>query len=185
MKKAVLMAALVAILLPAIGVAQPGPKLGVGGFAGLSLPVVQDDQELGNEFGLRGRLGLANLIVVEPYVSFVSWGAPDNIDGVDFGIDGSKLTSFGIEASLGNTPGQMGVSPFFFAGLGSYKVKNDDTGYDQSKLGFSGGLGIGIGVSPKFALDFRGKVVVAPQEEGGSKKAVGITAGLNFNFGVQ
>jgi hypothetical protein len=77
----------------------------------------------------------------------------------------------------------MGVMPYFVAGIGSYKVKNDDTGYDQSKIGFSGGLGLGVGLSPRFGLDVRGKFIVAPQEEGGSKKAVGITAGVNFHFG--
>lgn len=183
MRRIIAMAGVLLLILPMISAAQTAPKLGVGGFAGFSIPLVQDDQESGTEFGLRVRYGLGQLFVLEPYVSFVKWGAPDQIDGIDFGIAGSKVTAFGLEASLGNLPGKMGVSPFFFAGVGSFKVKNDDTGYDQSKLGLSGGLGIGIGVSPKFGLDFRGKFMVAPQEEGGSKKAVGVTVGLNYNFG--
>ncbi|MEW5795098.1 MAG: outer membrane beta-barrel protein [Candidatus Zixiibacteriota bacterium] len=165
--------------------AQDGPKLGVGAFAGLSFPLVQDDQGQGIEYGFKGRLGLGSIIVVEPYVSFVKWGEPDPIEGVDLGIDGSKVTAFGIDASLGNSPGITGISPYFVIGFGSYKVKNDDTGYDQSKLGFSGGLGLGIGLSPSLALDFRGKLIVAPQEEGGSKKAVDVVGGLNFSFGGQ
>lgn len=171
------------LILPSISLAQTAPKLGAGVFAGMSIPVVQDDQESGSEFGLKVRYGLGQLFVLEPYVSFVKWGAPDEIDGIAWGIDGSKVTAFGLELSLGNKLGRAGASPFLFVGAGSYKVKNDDTGYDQSKLGMSGGLGLGIGVSPKFAIDFRGKVMVAPQEEGGSKKALGVTAGLNFNFG--
>jgi opacity protein-like surface antigen len=165
--------------------AQPGPKFGAGVFAGLSIPLLQDDQSQGFEYGFKGRFGVASLIVLEPYVSFVKWGEPDPVDDVVLGIDGSKVTSFGLEASLGNSPGQMGLVPYFVAGIGSYKVKNEDTGYESSKFGFSAGLGLGVGLSPKFSLDVRGKAIVAPQEEGGSKKAIGATAGINFSFGAQ
>lgn len=188
MRRLIVMA-VVLLMLPALAAAQTTSqtttKLGVGGFAGLSIPVVQDDQESGTEFGLRVRYGLGTMFVLEPYVSFVKWGGPDEIEGITWGIDGSKVTSFGVEATLGNSPGKIGLLPFLFAGAGSYKVKNDDTGYDQSKIGFSGGLGLGFGLSPQLALDFRGKLMVAPQKEGGSKKALGVTAGLNFNFGAK
>jgi hypothetical protein len=163
--------------------AQPGTKLGAGAFAGLSFPLLQDDQSQGMEYGFKGRYGLGSLIVLEPYVSFVKWGEPDPVDGTPLDIEGSKVTSFGLEASLGNLPGTTGIAPYFVAGVGSYKVKNDDTGYESSKFGWSAGLGLGIGLSPKFSLDVRGKAIVAPQKEGGSKKAIGATAGINFSFG--
>ena len=183
MKRVLMIGCVLVLSLATLTAAQPGPKLGVGAFAGLSIPLLQDDQSQGMEYGFRGRVGLGTLIVVEPYVSFVKWGEPDPADGVDLAIDGSKVTSFGVEASLGNLPGAMGFSPFFFAGVGSYKVENDDTGYEASKLGWSAGLGLGIGLTPKFSLDVRGRFAVAPQEEGGSKKAVGATAGINFSLG--
>ena len=183
MKRTILVGVLVALFALPSAMAQPGPKLGAGAFAGLSIPLIQDDQSQGMEYGFKARLGIGSLIVFEPYVSFVKWGEPDPVEGVDLGIDGSKVTSFGVEASLGNLPGIAGISPFVFGGLGSYKVKNEDTGYEASKLGFSAGLGLGIGLTPKFSLDVRGKAIVAPQEEGGSKKAINAIAGVNFSFG--
>lgn len=183
MKTVLVIGCFLILSVVSLAVAQDGPKLGVGAFAGLSIPVLQDDQSQGMEYGFKGRYGLGSLIVLEPYVSFVKWGEPDPVDDIDLGIDGSKVTSFGLEASLGNLPGVTGISPFVFGGVGSYKVKNEDTGYEASKLGFSAGLGLGIGLSPSFSLDIRGKAIVAPQEEGGSKKAIGGTAGVNFTFG--
>lgn len=187
MKRGLLALCLLVLMTAPTVTAEPAAKLGVGVFAGISVPVVQDDQASGSEFGVRVRYGLGSIIVLEPFASFVKWGDPGAVDldgggTFDMGISGSKLTSFGLEATLGNAPGTQGLAPFFFAGLGSYKVENDDTGYDESALGWSGGLGLGIGLSPKLGLDFRAKVLVAPQD-GGSKKAFGFTGGINFNFG--
>ena len=183
MKKVTVMGCLLILSVVSVTLAQDAPKLGVGAFAGLSVPILQDDQTQGMEYGFKGRYGLGSIVVLEPYVSFVKWGEPDPVDNIPLGIDGSKVTSFGLEASLGNLPGITGISPFVFGGIGSYKVKNEDTGYEDSKLGFSAGLGLGIGLSPSFSLDIRGKAIVAPQEEGGSKKAIGGVAGVNFTFG--
>ena len=183
MKTVLVMGCLLILSAMPMAVAQDGPKLGVGAFAGLSIPILQDDQSQGMEYGFKGRYGLGSLIVLEPYVSLVKWGEPDPVDNIPLDIVGSKVTAFGLEASLGNLPGTTGIAPYFVAGIGSYKVKNDDTGYESSDFGWSAGLGLGIGLSPKFSLDIRGKAIVAPQEEGGSKKAIGATAGINFSFG--
>lgn len=183
MKQLSIVLGLVLLLAAPLALAQEGPKLGVGAWAGMSIPIVQDDQESGMVFGFMGRYKLLPFLVVEPGISFTKWGAPDAIEGIDFGIDGSKLTSIGVNATLGGAPGVPGVKPFFVAGVASYKVKNDDTGYDNSKLGWNAGLGLGFGLSPAFDLDFRGLMIVAPQE-GGSKKALSVTGGLNFNFGA-
>lgn len=183
MKQFIVVSALVLLIAAPPALAQEGPKLGVGAWAGMSIPVIQDDQESGMVFGFMGRFKVLPFLVVEPGMSFTKWGAPDAIEGIDFGIDGSKLTSIGVNATLGGAPGVPGVKPFFVAGVASYKVKNDDTGYDNSKLGWNAGMGLGFGLSPSFDLDFRGLLIVAPQENG-SKKAISITGGLNFNFGA-
>jgi len=182
-RKLLMVAGLVLLLAVPSALAQVGPKFGVGAWAGMSIPVIQDDQESGMVFGFMGRFKVLPFLVVEPGLSFTKWGAPDAIEGVDFGIDGSKLTSIGVSATLGGAPGVPGVKPFFVAGVASYKVKNDDTDYDNSKLGWNAGLGLGFGLTPSFDLDFRGLLIVAPQE-GGSKKALSITGGLNFNIGA-
>ena len=183
MKQLTVVLGLVLLLAVPQVTAQEGPKLGVGAWAGMSIPVIQDDQESGMVFGFMGRFKVLPFLVVEPGVSFTKWGAPDDIEGIDFGKDGSKLTSIGVNATLGGAPGVPGVKPFFVAGVASYKVKNDVNGYEQSNLGWNAGLGLGFGLSPSFDLDFRGLVVVAPQDNG-SKKALSVTGGLNFNFGA-
>ena len=73
--------------------------------------------------------------------------------------------------------------PCGFVGAGIYGIKNDDTDYDESKLGFSGGLGFALGLSPMLDIDIAGRLVVAAQEDG-SKKAFFFTAGLNYYFNL-
>lgn len=177
------------LLIAGSALAQSPAKFGVGAFGGVSIPVLQEDQGNGTEFGLKGRWGLGSLIVLEPYFSATKWGDPDPVDvggggTFDLGIAGSKVTSFGVDAVLGNGVGKMGIAPYFTAGIGSFKVKNDDTGFDHSSFGMTAGLGLGIGLTPQLGLDVRGKFVVMPQDPDGSKKAVGVVAGVNYTFGV-
>ena len=179
MKKVILFLILLALLAPHLH--AEGMKLGVGAFGGFNIPVVQDDQKTGSVFGLRARLRVLPILTAEPNVTFGKWGSPDEIEGIKWEIDGSKINSYGIDAIIGNLHGVQGFKPFGFVGAGIYNVKNDDTDYDESKLGFSGGLGFAVGLSPTLDIDVAGRLVVAPQEDG-SKKAFFITTGLNFYF---
>jgi hypothetical protein len=177
-----LVSIILVLLVAASGlVAQTPVKFGAGAFAGLSIPIVQDDQKSGTVFGLRGRIKLIPVIVFEPNITFTKWGKPDPLEEIDLGIDGSKLTSFGIDATIGGLPGAVGFKPFLVVGAGSYKIKNDDTQFDMSKLGYQGGFGFLIGFVPKLDIDVRGTFLVIPIE-GGSKKAAMATAGLTWNF---
>jgi len=160
-----------------------GIRLGAGAFGGWNIPVAQDDQGDGTVFGVMGRIRILSIFVAEPNITFGKWGNPDVIRGIDLGIEGSKINSYGINATVGNLPGVVGVKPFAFAGGAIYSVKNDDTDYDESKLGWSFGLGMAYGVAPEFDIDVRGTAVIAPQEEG-SKKAVYITGGFTYYFKV-
>jgi len=180
MKKYLALGMLLMFLAPAV--CAQGPGLGIGAFAGGNIPVAQEDQATGSAFGLMARIKALNIMVLEPNIMFGKWGEPDPVDGIDLGIDGSKITSYGLDVTLGGLPGTVGFKPFGVVGAAVYSVKNDDTDYDESKLGFSFGLGVNFGLTPKFALDVRGKALIAPQEEG-SKKAVLITGGLIYNFG--
>jgi opacity protein-like surface antigen len=182
MKKAVLVLVCLAVLVSAAQAVTPAPKFGVGAFAGLNIPVIQKDQKSGTEFGFRARIAVLPFLVAEPNFTMTKWGKPDAVDGVELGIDGSKVTSFGLTATLGFAPGTLGVKPFGIIGIGSYKIKNDATKFDESNIGFCGGFGIGIGVAPKIDIDVRGQAVVIPQADGGSKKGLSLTAGLGYSF---
>ena len=154
------------------------PKIGIGAFGGMNMPILQDDQGNGTVFGIKAKVKIIPVILFEPNMTFGKWGEADPIEGVTLG-SGSKINSFGIDAILGGSPGMAGVKPFFLVGAGIYSVKNDDTGYDNSKFGYSAGLGIGIGVGPKMDIDICGKAIFAPQD-GGAKKAIFITGGFTY-----
>lgn len=175
------------VCLIATGAVAGPAKLGFGAKAGLNFPIVQEDQKSGSIFGFAVRYQLTPLIVVEPNIMFGSYGAPDPVDGVDLGIDGSSLTSYGIDATLGNAVAKIGFKPYGVVGVGFYKQSNDQTDdiFDAAgtKIGWSGGFGFGIGISPKFDLDLRGKVIVFSSEGGGSKKSASVTGGANFYLG--
>jgi hypothetical protein len=181
LKKTLIILGILLFITPVIN--AQGITLGVGVFGGANIPVVQDDQSNGSVFGFLLRVKALPFVVIEPNVSFGKWGKPDPVDGIDLGIEGSKINSYGVDATLGGLPGVPGVKPYFVGGIGIYKIKNDDTGYDESNMGYSLGIGIGIGAIPKIDVDFRGKFIIAPQEDS-SKKAIYITGGITYNFGL-
>jgi hypothetical protein len=181
MKKCLLILVLVAFVVPLAN--ADGMRLGLGGFGGLNIPIGMEDQSNGTSFGIHAKLKWTSFLSLEPNVTFAKWGEPDPVDGLDLGIDGSKINSYGIDAVIGSLPRGPGFKPYLFVGGAIYSIKNDDTDYDESKLGWSGGLGFGIGVGPTIDLDIRGRVVVAPQEEG-SKKAAMVTGGVTYYFNV-
>jgi len=181
MKRIVLIIGLVLLMSPLVD--AQGLKFGLGAFAGGNIPVAQDDQKTGTAYGVLGRIRIFSFVIAEPNVTLGKWGKPDPIRGVDLGIDGSKINSYGIDALLGAAPGTVGFKPYGIVGAGIYSVKNDDTGYDESKLGYSVGLGFSLGLIPALSVDLRGKAIIAPQEKG-SKKAVLITGGLTYYFTI-
>jgi hypothetical protein len=180
MKRILLILAMVLLLTP-LANAQ-GAKFGVGAFGGINIPIAMSDQASGSAFGFKARVKLLPILTVEPNLTLGKWGGPGVVDGVDLEIDGSKITSYGVDATIGHSLGSKGFKPLAALGASIYSIKNDDTGYDESKLGYSLSLGFGFGFSPLIDVDVRGKLVIAPQEDG-SKKAVMITGGLNYYFG--
>ncbi len=181
MKKALIAFGLTLIVIS--GARAQEIKIGAGAFGGVNIPIVQQDQDMGTAFGIRGRIAFKPIIVIEPNITFGKWGEPGDVDGYELGIDGSKITSFGVDVAVGGTPGVPGLKPIIFAGIGIYSIKNDDTDFDESKLGFDGGLGLMIGAMPYLDIDIRGTLMIATQEEG-SKKAAIITGGLTYYFGA-
>lgn len=176
-----LMALLLLFLMPLNSAAEE-PWLGVGGFGGIEIPVVQDDQGNGTIFGLKGRVRVLQLLTAEPRIHFTQYGDP-SFDEFTSDLQGSKITAFGLDAVLGSGFGREGLAFYGVAGVGSYKTKRDQTGQETTDLGWSGGIGFEYGVSPMMAIDVRGVVIVIPSDGGGSKKSAALYGGLNFHFG--
>lgn len=192
MKKAALLAVPIILLWSAWASAQEGFKFGVGYSAGIHVPVVQDDQGSGYLMQFRLRWALGNLVMLEPNLDLGKYGEPGDVDVDDhasfsYGIDGSSVTAYGINATIGGMPGATGIKPFFLGGIGFYKMKRDDTENvedSKSRFGWTGGLGLAIGFTPQFDLDIRGQAHVISFEGGTSKKSLSAMAGLNYNFSL-
>ncbi|MDH3891087.1 MAG: porin family protein [candidate division Zixibacteria bacterium] len=180
MKKLVMVT--LGLLLMLQSASAAGLSAGVGAFGGVGIPVAQDDQSQGTVFGIRASVKAFSVISLEPHVTFLKYGDPD-VDEIIDDPTGAKVNGFGVDARLGSLAGP-GLSPFFFVGIGTYKVKNDDLQIDESNTGLSGGLGVEIGVGPSLGLEVRGRFDVIGTEGGGSKKAALITAGVNYHFGL-
>ncbi len=182
MKKAVILVILLLLMCPLVA-AQSAVKLGAGVFGGLDMPVGQDDQAKGTVFGIRARIKAIPIITFEPKLAFTSFGEPDS-DILTLGLDGSKLTAYGVDATIGAPFGGKGFAMFGVVGAGFYKMKRDQTFQDDTNLGWLAGLGFSIGFSPFISGDVRGTAHVIPYDDGGSKKSVSATAGLNYYFGM-
>lgn len=170
----------VGMLLCCLTIQAGESRLGIGAFGGLNMPIAQDDQSSGMTYGIAGRFRVLPFLTAEPNLTFTKWGRPDPISGVEM-PDGSDFNSIGLDVLLGGAPGIASIQPYFVVGVASYKVENEETLYDESGLGYSGGLGVGVGLMRSLELDVRGKLHVAPQEEG-SKKALTLTAGLLYKL---
>lgn len=175
---------LVPVLLLLVSAVSADSLFGIGIQAGLDYPVVQDDQKQGTIFGFKGFWSFAGVLAIEPNITFAKFGDPESSDypGLYDGLEGSKVTSYGVNALLGANFGNRGIHPYGMVGVAIYNMKRDQTFQDISELGMTGGLGLEIGVSPNIGIDGRGTINVIPLEEGGSKKSLSALVGVNYYF---
>lgn len=119
-------------------------SIGAGAFVGASIPVVQDDNSTGTQFGLRVPIGVAPLLSLEPYVAFSYMGdASETFGGFEYTRSGFDGTAFGVNAMLGN-PGLIPGFQFFpFVGIGTQTLTRSGS-EDISDICYNFGLGLGI-----------------------------------------
>ncbi len=163
-----------ALLAVTAGVASAG-SVGVGVFAGTSIPVLQDDVAQGTLFGLRAPVKLVPLVTVEPYYASSALGDKDqDIAGITYTREGFDETAYGLNALL-----TMGgpVQFYPFAGIGSTQLKR--TGNDLTLTTYNFGLGLGISPMPKLTLHIRGELQMAVDGEA-SRKFANVTAGASY-----
>lgn len=159
---------------------------GVGGFAGINVPIEQEDAENGMVYGIKGRWSPFWSLAIEPQVFLLQNGDYDIEfgDGADESetLKGWKATSFGANLVLGAPASAFsGVRPFVFGGLRFNSM--DFEGRDaETKLGFAAGIGLEIGFS-QVGLEIRGTGEVFTDGEKSSRKNGTITGGLNVYFG--
>jgi len=154
---------------------------GIGGFAGVSIPVAQDDAENGTVFGGRVKLSLGGMLGLEPNFTMAQDG-DWNVDEVDETFKGSKFTSVGVNLLLG---GSGPVNAFRFFSFVGAKYYSEDNEYREtdSRIGWTGGLGVEFGAG-NIGFEGRGGLELMTLDGGGSRKWAHVTGGVNFYFGA-
>jgi hypothetical protein len=168
----------------AVSLAQAAPPtVGVGAFAGASIPIVQDDVKAGPQFGIRVPVGLLKLLTVEPYFASSSLGDGElELGGFTYTRDGFRHTQFGVNAMLGSPVG-AGMSFYPYVGIGSNKLERDG-GDDINEIGYNFGLGLGIAPLPALSVQLRGELNMVVTDDT-SRKFGNATAGISYRLFAQ
>ena len=172
---------LVAALVLGMASSSLAAGWGVGGFAGVSIPIVQDDAENGKVYGGRLKLSLGGILGLEPNFTYTQDGDWE-IDGVDETFKGSKFTSVGVNLLIGASGPVTAIRFFSFVGAKYYSVDNDSPETD-SRLGWNGGVGIEFGAG-NLGFEGRGGFELMTLDDGGSRKWAHVTGGINIYFGA-
>lgn len=171
---ALLVLATAATLLVA-GRARAG-SVGVGVFGGVSVPVLQDDQDNGTILGVRVPVKVVPLFAVEPFFSSSALGdktiqiAP----GLSTTREGSDVTTYGLNAML-TLGGPVSFYPFL--GLGSARFKR--TGQDETFTSYHMGLGLALSPLPRLGVDLRAELQAAAAD-GVARKMFNVTLGASW-----
>lgn len=184
MSKTLLSVAFTLLLVSSIQ--AEGLTFGAGASAGLNIPIAQDDQGNGSAFSIRGILRPMPMLGFEAALHIAQFGDPEmDLSGITNDLDGSDVTAYTADVILGGGPGKK-IAPYLFAGIGLFDQSRDQTEMfdeEDSEFGWTGGLGLGIGLTPAFSIDIRGRVNIVPVEENSSRKSVFAVGGLNYYFG--
>ncbi len=170
-----------------VGLAAPASaEFAVGAFGGYNFTIVQDDAGNGPLYGVKAKIDVSG-VVLEPSFTFISVGdAEDNDEAVgDFKIEGGSITNYGLNLNLGSLRTVPGLGFYGTGGVGMYSL-SPDAGYkeDETRFGFNAGLGFVIKPASMIDIDVSGRLIVITVDGGGSRKSVGVFAGINYYFGL-
>jgi hypothetical protein len=179
---------LAASALLVIALTAPGEAVGIaiGPYAGYNLTILQDDAGSGPLFGLRAKISVAPIVVVEPWFTLISEGDVDHSEGgIEFTQEGGSIQSFGVNASLGGYRTVPGFGFYTTGGIGMYMLKPElDYKDEATRFGINIGTGFVAKLMPALDLDASARLIAITLEGGGSRKSVGVHAGLSYYFGM-
>lgn len=182
MKKTICLGMLMLFLLGASSAAAAG-KFSVGGFAGLNIPLAQEDMGNGTLFGVKGRITLLPFLGVEPNFVFSKYGDKDHdVNGVTMTRKGGEITSFGVDAVFGTFSGFSQTRFYGLVGINSNTLKRDALP-DQTRMGLSFGAGIEFLPADVFGIELRARIHSISLDGGGGRNNLELSAGLNYHFG--
>lgn len=177
MKKTIVLAAL-ALTLGA-GAAH-AVDIGIGGFGGVSVPVLNDLSEQGTTFGVRVPVRLIPLVTVEPFFASSALGEVEESFGTatTYTRDGGETSGFGVNALLTFGTGRLMLYPM--AGIGQFTFEREGA-EDIEEMGYNLGLGLAISPMDKLALHVRGELNMIVTDET-AVKAANVTVGLSYTL---
>jgi len=157
-------------------------KFSAGGFGGVNFPLVQEDSGIAGIAGGKIRATFLPFLAVEPNFTYIRQGGITlDVDGVDMDRDGGNLYSIGADMVLGSFDSVEEFYWYFIFGLYSNGMRRDGR-EDLNKFGFNVGFGLELLPSNVLGIDFRTKAQIITIE-GGSRKNIMVTTGLNYYFG--
>lgn len=182
MKKIICLGMLALFLVGTSSAAAAG-KFSVGAFAGLNIPLIQEDVENGTLFGAKGRITVLPFLGIEPNLVFSTYGDQDHdVDGTTMTRKGGDVTSFGLDAVVGNFSGFSQARFYGLFGINSNTSKREGLP-DQTRLGLALGAGIEFLPADVFGIEVRARIHSISLEGGGGRNNLEITAGINYHFG--
>jgi hypothetical protein len=183
MKKVFCLAFVALLVVGATSVAFAG-EYSVGGFAGLNIPIAQEDASSGALFGVKGRILLLPFLGLEPNFTYAKYGGKDvEVREESYTQEGGEITSFGADLLLGSISG-MGNTKFYgLIGINSNNYTRDGIP-DESGLGFALGTGFEFFPTEMLSLEIRGKYHPINLGEGG-RVHVEVSGGINYYFSIQ
>jgi hypothetical protein len=153
--------------------AAPGlTKVGVGVYGGANIPIVQDDAGSGGLFGVRGRIGLLSILMVEPSFTLLKNGDTEE-EGITFEAADVKTFAFNVILKGGFTYATAGI------GVTKLDIPGGVGESDETTYNFGGGAEIGFG---PVAVDVSPRLFVIETSDGGSRKNLAVMAGVNYYF---
>ncbi|MFQ6032166.1 MAG: outer membrane beta-barrel protein [Candidatus Zixiibacteriota bacterium] len=178
-QKAVLMVGPILFLLILVSSASAA-RFGIGGFAGINIPLAQEDVKSGILYGAKGRIPLLPVLGVEPNFVFSKYGDKD-IDNVGT-REGGTITSFGADLILGNPIGFSRGRFYVLLGINANTLKREGLS-DQTQFGLSFGPGFEFLPTEVLGIEVRARLHGISLEGGGGRNNLELSGGLNYYFG--
>jgi hypothetical protein len=163
------------LLALSAGVACAG-HIGIGAYAGMSYPVLQEDVASGTLYGLRAPVALTPLFTFEPYYASASLGDKDEtVAGITYTRAGFDETAYGLNAMM-TTGGPVQFYPL--VGVGKTQLTREGSS-DLNLTTWNLGLGLGFVPMPKLSIHIRGEMQMAMDGDA-SRKFTNLTVGASY-----
>ena len=181
MKKSISVFGVILFLLLIVSTAS-ARKFSIGGFAGLNLPLAQQDTKSGALFGAKGRIPLLPFLALEPNFVFAKYAGKDvGVNEKMYTQEGGDITSFGADLLVGSMFGMSKVKFYGLTGINSNTYKRKGFS-NETGLGWTLGTGFEFFPTGILSLEIRARYHAIKVGEGG-KAYLEVSGGLNYYFG--